>query len=48
MSARVTDFRTHGATLRRIMHVLAATAVLGLAAGVACVMVEPGAVESPC
>ena len=38
---RVTDFRSHAATLRRRVRVLVAAAVVGLAAGVAYVVVEP-------
>jgi capsular polysaccharide biosynthesis protein len=41
MSAQVTDLRSHRATLRRRVPLLVVAAVMGLAAGVAYVMVEP-------
>ena len=41
MTARVSDFRSYAATLRRRAHVLAVAGVLGLAAGVAYVITEP-------
>jgi hypothetical protein len=41
MTARVSDFRSYAAALRRRAHVLAVAGVLGLAGGVAYVMTEP-------
>jgi capsular polysaccharide biosynthesis protein len=46
VNPQVTDFRSHAATLRRRLHALVATAVVGLAAGVAFVILEPPALTS--
>jgi capsular polysaccharide biosynthesis protein len=46
VSTQVTDFRSHAATLRRRVPTLVAAAVLGLAGGVAFVIVEPPSLTS--